>query len=56
MTRSEPLGQTLTVLESNLVITDTKGTATSVRIIEVSILEKLALYEFRSLRYQLNCS
>ena len=42
-------------VRSNLFITETKRTGISVRIIEVSVLEKLALYGFRSLRDQVNC-
>ena len=44
-----------TLVQSNLFITDTKGTGISVRIIEVSVLERLALYGFQSLRDQVNC-
>ena len=45
----------LTQLQSNVFITDSKGTWISVRIIEVSVLERLALYEFRSLRDEVKC-
>ena len=37
-------------IQSNVFITDTKGTGISVLIREVSVVEKKALYGFQSLR------
>ena len=54
-TRARAVEMERLCVQSNLFITDTKGTGISVRVIEVSVLERKALYGFRSLRDQVNC-